>query len=67
MEHGVVPDENGVDDLVKRLYKLKGWGKNLQQICDTFEVAEVESYREQPYRVARNKRGWRDNVLGFTF
>jgi hypothetical protein len=44
-------DEQGVDDLVKRLYSLKHFGKNLQSVKNTVAASHQATYRERPYRV----------------
>jgi len=46
-------DEEGVSRLVKELYKLKHFGKNLQSVKNVVATAHQATYRERPYRVQR--------------
>jgi hypothetical protein len=50
-------DEDGVDQLVKKLYSLKHYGESLREIRDVVEVAHAATYREKPYRV-RERNQW---------
>ncbi|KAL7935360.1 hypothetical protein V8C35DRAFT_333874 [Trichoderma chlorosporum] len=44
-------DEQGVDALVKRLYQLKHFGADLEQIKYVIDTSLEDTYRERPYRV----------------
>jgi hypothetical protein len=46
-------DEGGVSHLVKELYKLNHFGKNLQSVKNVIANAHQATYRERPYRVQR--------------
>jgi GTPase SAR1 family protein len=43
--------EEGVDKLIKQLYGLKHFGKNLLSVKKTITAAHQATYREHPYRV----------------
>ncbi|KAL2076230.1 hypothetical protein VTL71DRAFT_1173 [Oculimacula yallundae] len=47
-------DEAGVTALVKELYLLKHFGKNLQNVKDVTARAHQATYRERPHRLPRN-------------
>ncbi|PNP52300.1 hypothetical protein THARTR1_07080 [Trichoderma harzianum] len=44
-------DEKGVDALVKKLYKLKHFGADLEHIKYVIESSLEETYRERPFRI----------------
>jgi len=46
-------DERGVEDLVKSLYSLKHWGKNLEENKTRAEESQRRTYREQPFRLTK--------------
>jgi len=48
-----VLDEAGVDHVVRGLYNLKHFGKNLQSVKHTIASAHRATYRERPYRIQR--------------
>jgi hypothetical protein len=48
-----VLDEQGVADLVGKLYNLKHFGKNLKGVKNTISSAHQATYRERPFRVQR--------------
>ncbi|KAH9885316.1 hypothetical protein F4778DRAFT_508984 [Xylariomycetidae sp. FL2044] len=43
-------DEQGVDDLVNKLYGLKEWGKNLQKMGEMVDWSQANDVEEQEYR-----------------
>ncbi|KAK8062136.1 hypothetical protein PG997_014233 [Apiospora hydei] len=43
-------DEEGVDDLVQKLFNLKHWGKNLQAMMEMMEWSRASGFREQELR-----------------
>jgi GTPase SAR1 family protein len=48
--------EGGVDRMVQRLYKLKHFGKNLQNLREGIATAHQATYRERPYTVKRKNQ-----------
>jgi hypothetical protein len=48
-------DEAGVSQLVKQLYSLKHFGKNLQNVKNVTARAHQATYRERPHRLPRNQ------------
>ncbi|KAH0561969.1 hypothetical protein GP486_003320 [Trichoglossum hirsutum] len=57
-------DEEGVDRLVKELYKLKHFGKNLKTVKNVITRAHQATYRERPYRVQRTATSYSRSLLG---
>ncbi|MCJ1360029.1 MAG: hypothetical protein MMC33_010032 [Icmadophila ericetorum] len=52
-------DEAGVDRVIKHLYNLKHFGKNLKSVQQTITTAHQSTYREMPYRVkVKGSWGW---------
>lgn len=49
-------DEQGVNDLVKQLYRLKHFGAELRKVKEGITAAHEATYRERPYRV-KGSRG----------
>ncbi|RDL35743.1 p-loop containing nucleoside triphosphate hydrolase [Venustampulla echinocandica] len=63
LEHNMKYDPNArllneqeVDALVRKLYNLKHFGKNLRKVKQAITAAHEATYRERPYRV-KNSRG----------
>ncbi|KAJ4327716.1 hypothetical protein N0V84_001823 [Fusarium piperis] len=54
--------EKGIDDLVKSLYNLKHFGKDLKSLENTITSSHRATYRERPFRVPRP--GTRQAPLG---
>jgi hypothetical protein len=51
--------DEGVDRLVRQLYNLKHFGKNLKTVKKTISAAHQATYREMPYRVTSGRNwGW---------
>jgi hypothetical protein len=48
-------NEAGVSQLVKQLYSLKHFGKNLQNVKDITAKAHQATYRERPHRLPRSQ------------
>ncbi|RSL54596.1 hypothetical protein CEP54_009771 [Fusarium duplospermum] len=46
--------EKGIDDLVKSLYSLKHFGKDLKSLENTITSSHKATYRERPVRVSRH-------------
>jgi hypothetical protein len=62
-------DEAGVSQLVKQLYSLKHFGKNLQNVENITAQAHQATYRERPHRLPRNQNNVKSlfqNVLNKT-
>ena len=56
-------DEAGVSQLVKQLYSLKHFGKNLQNIKNVTAKAHQATYRERPHRLPRNQNNVKSLLL----
>ncbi|KAI0601162.1 hypothetical protein F4775DRAFT_542940 [Biscogniauxia sp. FL1348] len=56
-------DEQGVDDLVNKLYALKDWGKQLESMRAMLDWSQSSDFREQEYRPRISKK-WQ--ALNFT-
>ncbi|KAK7934601.1 hypothetical protein PG985_000096 [Apiospora marii] len=56
-ENGTLLDEEGVDELVQKLFNLKHWGKNLQAMQEMVEWSKASGFREQELRprIARSR------------
>ncbi|KAK6449738.1 hypothetical protein FP744_10005988 [Trichoderma asperellum] len=57
-------DEQGVDALVKKLYKLEHFGKNLEHVKYVITSSLKETSRERPYRVQASGRN-RYSAMGY--
>jgi hypothetical protein len=54
---GAVPDSAGISDLIKNLYAMKHYGKNLQKVANVVSKAYEATFRETAYHV-RPKNYW---------
>lgn len=59
-----VLDETGVDMVVQRLYGLKHFGNQLEEVKKTITSAHQATYRERPYRVRTRKRNTSPSTWG---
>lgn len=48
-------DDQGVDDMVNKLYSLPQWGSRLQKMREVVEWSKSENFREQQFRPKVNK------------
>ncbi|KAI5919568.1 hypothetical protein F4810DRAFT_724475 [Camillea tinctor] len=61
-DDGQILDEQGVEDLVNKLYTLKNWGKQLEGMRAMLDWSQSNDFREQEYRPTVSKK-WQ--VLNF--